>query len=73
MYAANRFGCDATHWAGARGCVRVLEWLRDQGFDLAAANDQKHTALSKAAYKGHSAAEAWLREHLATTATAEDK
>jgi ankyrin repeat protein len=69
MFAKNRFGCDATHWAAARGSVPVLEWLSDHGFDLSATNAQQHDALAKAAYKGQSAAAEWLRRHHHAKAT----
>jgi len=66
MFRANAFGCDATHWAGARGSVKVLAWLARHGFDLGLANDQGHAALDKARFKGHAAAVTWLEDHLAT-------
>ena len=60
MFWKNRFGCDATHWAAARGSVEVLAWLRERGFDLGAANSSAHKAMDKARYKGHLAAIDWL-------------
>ena len=64
IFATNNFGCDAAHWAAARGSVAVLGWLREHGFDLSSANKNgaEHSPFAKAKYKGHTAAADFLRD-----------
>jgi len=56
----NTFGCTAIHWCAASGNVEVARHLYKQGFDFAAINKARHSALDTAAWKGHRDMLTWL-------------
>lgn len=58
--ALNGYGCNAAQWAAQSGDVRTCEYLRDLGLDLGLLNDNGHSALHKAATKGHANACEWF-------------
>ena len=53
IHRKNKFGCTAIHWAAAGGDVKVLKWLHARGLDFSLINDEKFSAVSKAAYHRH--------------------
>lgn len=55
IHARNAYGCNAVQWAAqtARDDEGMCRWLRAQGLDLSLLNRNGHSALHKAAVKGH--------------------
>ena len=61
----NSFGCNAVQWAaqcarGGSAGVEACAWLRAKGLNLGVLNRNGHSALHKAALKGHAAVCEWL-------------
>lgn len=63
LHALNSYGCNASQWAAQAGDVRMLSWLAQRGLDLKIVNRNGHSALHKAAVKGHATACDWLLTH----------
>jgi ankyrin repeat protein len=61
----NAHGCSAAHWAAFSGNVEVLRYLQGAGLDLFLINQNRRSALHKAAVKGHREACLWLLTPLA--------
>jgi hypothetical protein len=58
----NSFGCSTIHWCAASGDVGMARHLHGLGFDFAAVNKARHSALDTAAQKGHRKLLEWLLE-----------
>jgi ankyrin repeat protein len=63
VHALNYFGCGAAFWAAASGNVATCQWLYDLGIDFTLVNDAGHTAVHKAAWKGHEDCLKWMLLH----------
>ncbi|KAH9144184.1 hypothetical protein AeRB84_011864 [Aphanomyces euteiches] len=60
IHRLNTFGCNASQWCAMTGNVAILKYLVDQGLDCAILNRNGHSALHKAAIKGHIEICEWL-------------
>ena len=60
IHGLNYFGCGAAFWAAASGNVATCTWLLSQGIDFSLINDAGHTAVHKAAWKGHKTCLTWM-------------
>lgn len=62
MAHVNSFGCNAQHWVALsdEGDVDTAAWLKTGGVDPRATNNQGHTPLHKAAWRGHVSLAKWL-------------
>ena len=60
----NIYGCSASHWAGYNGQVEIMQYLFYHGLDYNVLNDNRRSALHKAAVKGHCEACVWLIQSL---------
>ncbi|ETV66769.1 hypothetical protein H257_16856 [Aphanomyces astaci] len=60
VHAVNSYGCNASQWACMTGSVDMLKFLHCHQLDFALINRNGHSALHKAAIKGHLEACRWL-------------
>lgn len=60
LHATNSFGCNSIQWAAQSGDVPMCAFLRARGLDVGCLNCNGHSALHKAAIKGHADVCAWL-------------
>ncbi|OQR83588.1 hypothetical protein ACHHYP_14549 [Achlya hypogyna] len=63
VHILNAYGCNASQWGALTGSVPMLELLQSYGVDLGVLNTNGHSALHKAALRGHTEACAWLLTH----------
>ncbi|CAK4286852.1 unnamed protein product [Aphanomyces euteiches] len=63
VHHLNSYGCNATQWSCMTGSVSMMEFLCAQGVNFTLLNHNGHSALHKAAIKGHQAACEWLLAH----------
>ncbi|EQC37753.1 hypothetical protein SDRG_04780 [Saprolegnia diclina VS20] len=63
VHALNAYGCNASQWSALTGSVEMLSLLQDVGVDLGVINYNGHSALHKAALRGHQDACVWLLSH----------
>lgn len=62
LAAQNSYDCDAGHFAGLGGSVAACEFLLEKGLSLTRPQSSGHTALHKAAERGHLPLAKWLVE-----------
>ncbi|KAF0694338.1 Aste57867_14791 [Aphanomyces stellatus] len=60
VHRLNSYGCNASQWSCMTGSVPMMEFLASHGLDFTLLNHNGHSALHKAAIKGHVAASRWL-------------
>lgn len=72
VHAVNKYGCNGVHWAALSGNLQMCAWLAMVEVRLEQVNSQGHTALHKAAFKGHGAVVQWLLQHTAIDPGAQD-
>ena len=62
LHAQNEYGCNAIQWAAQTACddLRMAKWLWHKGLDVSLLNRNGHSALHKAAVKGHRRVCEWL-------------
>ncbi|ETW03927.1 hypothetical protein H310_04345 [Aphanomyces invadans] len=60
VHSINSYGCNASQWACLTGRIDVLAFLHRQRVDFKLVNHNGHSALHKAAMKGHMDACRWL-------------
>jgi ankyrin repeat protein len=62
LHAQNSFGCNAIQWAAqtASDDLKMSKWLLVAGLDLTLLNRNGHSAVHKAAVKGHRRICEWL-------------
>lgn len=62
LHAQNSYGCNAVQWAAqtASDDLRMAKWLLHKGLDLTLLNHNGHSAVHKAAVKGHRRVCEWL-------------
>ena len=62
IHGLNLFGCGAAFWAAASGKVETCAYLYALGIDFELVNLAGHTAVHKAAWKGHGKCLEWMIE-----------
>ncbi|OQS07850.1 hypothetical protein THRCLA_00154 [Thraustotheca clavata] len=60
VHRLNSYGCNASQWSSLTGSVKMMELLQEHGVDLGIRNYNGHSALHKAALRGHLDICRWL-------------